>query len=370
MKAFYSIAFVLVVGMCICVFRGTEAKPSAPRVTPSAVLIEAQLRKFPADADCNSPAHWDGDTFYLFNSVGHPTRSQGTGIARFDKSSAIKYHNVINGERWIEATFKDDDGSLYGWYHNEPHGVCRPDMSALSLTAPRIGAVRSEDNGATWQDLGIILEAPINQLHCDTLNRYFAGGNGDFSVILDAKREYLYFLISTYGGFPEQGVSVARMSYADRNAPVGKVWKWHRSHWKEPGIGGHITPIFPAQTDWHRSDANAFWGPSIHWNSYLEQYVVLLNRAKDGHWSQEGIYVSFNPDLSRPEDWSSPQKILDGGNWYPQVIGTRTEQRETDKAAGRMARFFMKGASRWMILFLKPGEDSLNIPLATEHRRI
>lgn len=54
-----------------------------------------------------------------------------------------------------------------------------------------------------------------------------------------------------------------------------------------------MTPIFPARIDWHRADADAFWSPSIHWNSHLRQYVVLLNRARDKDWTQEGVYVTF-----------------------------------------------------------------------------
>lgn len=368
MKSLYGIVFALIVGACTFVFMGADARLGAtPSNLPRAVLYEAPLLKFPGKTDCNSPAHWDGDTFYLFNSIVHPARSQGKNIRSLSESSSIKFGNAANGGRWIEATFKDDDGILYGWYHNEPDGVCRPDMSALTLTAPRIGAVKSNDNGATWQDLGIILEMPANQLHCTTANHYFAGGNGDFSVILDGKREYFYFLVSAYGDLREQGVAVARMLYADRNAPVGKVWKWHQDEWGEPGIGGHLTPTFPVTTDWHRPDADAFWGPSVHWNSYLGQYVMLLNRAKDKDWSQEGVYVSFNRDLSQPDGWSPPTKILDGGSWYPQVIGTSSAKHETDKTAGRMARFFMSGQSRSIILFLKPWESEPDFTFAAEH---
>jgi len=71
--------------------------------------------------------------------------------------------------------------------------------------------------------------------------------------------------------------------------------------------------------------------------------------------------VTFNDDLSDPEGWTPPGKIFDGGRWYPQVIGVDASRRETDKLAGRVARFFMRGAnnrggSRWEILFLRPGE--------------
>ena len=274
-----------------------------------------------------------------------------------------EYDSQANGGRWIECTWKADNGVLYGWYHLEPRGVCaggQTNSPQANLTAPQIGAVSSTNNGATWHDLGMVLETPA-ALRCDTKNFYFAGGNGDFSVMLDARKEFLYFFISTYaGGVAEQGVAVARMRWSDRDRPVGKVWQWHDGQWTEPGLGGHVTPIFPARTDWHRADADAFWGPSIHWNRHLRQYVILLNRTKDSNWTQEGIYVTFNRDLANPTGWSAPEKILDGpgrDRWYPQVIGLDKAKRETDKLAGRVARLFVRGQSRWEILFLKPGEQ-------------
>lgn len=340
-------------------------------VGPAAVLREVPLIRMPGvpkpDApqggavDCNSPCHWDGDTMYIFSSEGHPFRSSGPDLMHLNpESERSTYDNEkdYNGGRWIEATHKAEDGKLYGWYHREPGGVC----PGKPLTAPEIGAVVSTDNGMNWRDLGIILKAPDDSLFCDTPNKYFAGGNGDFSVILDQQKEYLYFLISTYHKDPkEQGVAIARMRYADRDAPVGKVFKWHRGQWKEPGLGGRVTPIFGPTIDWHKPRANVFWGPSIHWNTHLERYVMLLNLARDKDWTQEGIYVSINRDIVNPEGWSKPEKILDAGRleaskWYPQVIGTNAAGRETDKLAGRVARLFVAGRSKWEIIFLKPGE--------------
>lgn len=329
---------------------------------PGAAGIEVQLRdafpmQFPAPTDCNSPAHWDRETFYLFNSAGHPSRSSGADLFGLGGAAPVKYNNTVDGGRWIEATHRDKNGTLYGWYHNEPTaGFSQNKDNQARLTAPRIGALKSADNGATWEDLGIVLEAPADSQNQETENFYFAGGNGDFSVLPDPAGRYVYFFFSTYNkNIAEQGVSVARMRYADRDRPVGKVWKWREGEWNEPGLGGHVTPIFKAAIDWHRKDADAFWGPSIHWNAYLKQYVILLNRAKDWKWSQEGIYITFNKDLSDPEGWTPPRKILDGGGWYPQVIGIDTRQNETDKLAGQTARFFMSGKSRWEIVFTKAG---------------
>lgn len=360
-------AMALMSAMVACM--GSDSTVSVVRGdgSPSVILREAPLVRFrgansphadhPGDTDCNSPAHWDGDTLYLFNSAGHPWRSAGPDIFHVGQSYLrAEYNNRVNGGRWIESTWKDNPGVLYGWYHNEPSGLC----PGTHLTAPRIGALRSEDNGAAWHDLGIVLEARPNTLRPDTKNYYFAGGNGDFSVIADSKKEYFYFFISTYAGdASEQGVAVARMRYADRDQPVGKVWKWHHGKWSEPGLGGRVTPIFAAAIDWHREDADAFWGPSVHWNTHLKRYVILLNRAKDANWTQEGVYVTFNRDLANPKGWTAPKKVLGGlkpNQWYPQVIGTDKAARETDKLAGRVARLFVRGESRWEIVFLMPNE--------------
>jgi hypothetical protein len=341
-----------------------EPKAESRPLVPSASLKEAPLVKFPATVDCNSPAHWDGETLYLFNSAPVPWRSFGRNVFELANAAVARYNNKANGGRWIEATYKDDDGTLYGWYHNEPHPVC---PKKESLTAPRIGAVLSRDNGANWQDLGFVLEAPADSLFCETQNHYFAGGNGDFCVVLDAQKQHFYLFISTYHrNVSEQGVAVARVAYADRRSPAGKAWKWYQGKWSQPGIGGHVTPTFPVATDWNHQGADAFWGASVHWNTHLNQYVMLLNRAIDKDWKQEGVYLSFNAQLENPIGWSKPTKILDrekivsvpemGHGWYPQVIGADTGGRETDKLAGRVARLFVHGKSVWEIVFAKPSE--------------
>ncbi len=309
-------------------------------------LHPVSLLRLPGTVDCNSPAHWVGETLYVFTSVGHPYLSRGEDLFSLGETQPCRFNNEVRGGRWIESTWVAEDGSLYGWYHLEPYGIC----PGTNLTAPQIGAVRSFDNGATWEDLGIVLKAPEDSTDCSAQNGYFAGGQGDFCVMLDHKAEWLYFFFGNYGGEPqEQGVCVAKMLWIERDNPMGKVWKWHQGKWNEPGIMGKTTPIFPVTTAWQREDCEAFWGPSIHYNTYLDCYVMLLNRAKGQGWKQEGIYISFNEELSNPLGWSEPQKIYDGGQWYPQVIGLG--RKETDKLAGEIARFFMGGISQWEIVF-------------------
>jgi len=114
------------------------------------------------------------------------------------------------------------------------------------------------------------------------------------------------------------------------------------------------TPLFAIVDGWHDegTTTDAFWGPSVHWNSYLQMYVMLLNRAKDTKYNQEGIYVSFSPRLDDPRLWSWPLKVLNGGSWYPQVVGL-DDASGTDKVAGEWARFFMTGSSQYLIHFTR-----------------
>jgi hypothetical protein len=214
--------------------------------------------------------------------------------------------------------------------------------------------------------LGIILEAPRNSYDCATNNRYFVGGVGDLSVQLDPESRDLYIFYSEYlRGQQQQGVGVARLAWADRDDPVGKLMVWRTRTWipasramlSETGMTlWYLSafPIFPTSEPFHDDNAvvDAFWGPSVHWNTYLEQYVMLLNRAQDENFRQGGIYVSFAPRLDDPRLWSPPQKILNGGKWYPQVIGLEGGV-GTDKVAGEVARFFMAGGSDYLIHFIR-----------------
>jgi hypothetical protein len=97
---------------------------------------------------------------------------------------------------------------------------------------------------------------------------------------------------------------------------------------------------------------DVFWGPAVHWNTHLNQYVMLLNRASSYEWKQEGIYISYNPRIDDPRGWTEPVKLLDGGRWYPQVIGLDSVT-GTDKEAGEVARFYMSGTSDYIIRFVR-----------------
>ncbi len=323
---------------------------AVPSLFPQTVQLRpAHLVEMPAQVDSNSPVYWYNGEFRILNSNGTPVVTGGRDQFYTHWSKHVDTNVDTHRPMWIEAAWLDEDGTLYAWYHHEPAPVC----TNVNLTAPKIGALISYDGGKSFLDLGPVLTSgdPVN---CNSKNGFFASGHGDFSVILDREKEYFYFYFSSYGGSESgQGVGVARMAFEDRMSPVGAVWKYYRGEWEEPGIGGRLTPALPVARGWQHADTNAFWGPSLHWNTYLESYVMLLNyTCCRPLWPQAGIYVSFNVDVSKPNGWSTPRRIMaKPPSYYPQILGVN--EGETDTVAGQLTRFFIQGRSFWELVFSK-----------------
>ncbi len=318
-------------------------------------LIETTDLSLPSAADCNSPCWWSQNGLNILTSTGHPVLSSGPDVEHLVRHGDITFTAWRDGGRWIESVHQEPNGWLLGWYHNEPaHYI--PDEYQVGrqfrLTAPFIGAVVSYDNGLSWDDLGLVLTGGAETLNLAEHNYWFAGGNGDFSVILDRAGEYFYFLFGTYyRDIDQQGISLARMRYEDRFGPVGKVEKWFEGGWQEKGLNGKVTPVVPVRSGWYSPQPDTFWGPSVHWNDPLQQYVILMNHAIDPAWKQEAIYISLCEDIADPHSWSAPERLLETGGWYPQVIGSDPNWRETDREAGARARLFIHGVSQYELRF-------------------
>jgi hypothetical protein len=338
-----------------------------PRV-PTARISDASRLALPGEIDSSNPLVWDlvdgsPRLFVLTSWGGVPIHSAGPSLDRLQRGAPAVFNPHPGDGVWMEAIVPDAAGTWYGFYHHErPARPCGRDDRQL----PNIGAARSVDRGRTWDDLGIILDAPANSHVCESSNRFVFGGVGDVTAALDADGQNLYLYYSQYmRDAATQGVAVARLAWADRDAPIGKLSIWNAGAWlpvaraSEAGDGDVDSWVYPAGTPlvaatrpFHDASpaADVFWGASIHWNTYLEQYVMLLNRAKDDQFNNEGIYVSFATTVDDPNRWSAPKKIMNGGGWYPQAIGVEAGS-GTDKLAGRRARFFLTGRSEHMIEF-------------------
>lgn len=361
--------FVMVLGAmgaALVLLSGGVAAQTRPAAAPRVELRTAPILKLTGEVDSNSPAIWErvrgrNLLFVMTSTSGRPSVAVGPQLGGLGAARPAAIDPHPGGGVWMEAIVKDVNGTWYGYYHQENVAT----MCGSQRVIPRIGAARSRDAGMTWEPLGTILEAPPGTHDCVTFNEYFVGGVGDLSVQLDPESRDLYIFYSLYlRSARQQGVGVARLAWADRDAPVGKVTVWRTRAWVPASVMTRpdeslriiypaAMPIFPTTQSWHDGDwaVDAFWGPSVHWNTHLQLYVMLLNRAQDEAFRQEGIYVSYAPRLDDPALWSAPVKILSGGTWYPQVIGL--EQDGTDKMAGEHARFFMMGSSNHFIRFIR-----------------
>lgn len=360
----------LVLAAAFCVSGGAVARAQVVRHPPRVAISPAPRQQLVLSGDpvvdSNSPVIWDlvdgQPTLFVMTSFdGRANVSAGRGVGAVVMGEGATWDHWPLGGAWMEAVVKADDGTWYGYYHNEvaPSACARP----AGKVQPQIGAARSTDQGRTWTNLGIILAAPA-AVDCDTTNQYFTGGVGDFSVMLSPDRAQLYVLYSQYApSLGSQGVAVARMAWADRDAPEGKLDVWNGGGWSPVQAvrddDGELVrwewpvgqPIFPTTDSWHDGDtANAFWGPSVHWNEHVGAYVMLLNRASTPAFGQEGIYVAFSPDLSNPARWTRPAKVLDGGQWYPQIVGLEPGT-GTDKEGGETVRLFVSGVSEYLMTF-------------------
>ena len=354
----------VVAGFSAALILGWQAlSAQAPR-TPSARLVPAPFIKFPGDVDSNSPLIWDlvdgaQQLFVITSWGGVPVRSSGPSVDQLEKGPPVAFATHPGHGVWMESILTDDVGNWYAYYHHErPADECGRHDRQL----PRIGSSRSSDHGRTWEDLGIVLDAPRGSAQCGSTNRFVLGGVGDVSAVLDENKQDVYLFFSQYsGGVERQGVSVARLAWSDRDAPAGKASIFSDGAWlpatrldAEPGDWSYPpgTPLVKATRPFHDGNqaADVYWGASVHWNTYLEQYVMLLNRAKDESFGTEGIYVSYAASLSDPHQWTSPHRLMIGGEWYPQVVGLEIGA-GTDRVAGRRARFFLTGKSNRMIEF-------------------
>ena len=343
---------LLVVVICAALLVTLRGQPDRP---PGVRLIRADRIVMPGAVDSNVPLAWellDGRwrLFALTSFGGMPARHEGPSLDQMQQAGPLTVTPHPGDGIWIESIVPDDSGTWYGYYHHERPAVA---CGRTDRFLPRLGALRSTDHGATWEHLGFILDAPADTAACASMNRFVLGGVGDLSAVLDRTQTTLFLYFSQYfRNAAEQGIAVARLAWADRDEPVGRLTVWRNGAWLPVPAAG--TPLVTPSRPWHdgQTASDVFWGPAIHWNRYLERYVMLMNRTANDEFRNEGIYVSYAARLDDPRHWSAPRKILHGGGWYPQVAGLEPAT-GTDREAGRRARLLITGRSDYFIEFEK-----------------
>ncbi len=299
--------------------------------------------------DGNSPLRIRNGAATVFFSAyeprGHSLRRVGGADLRFE---APPLPVIILDDpdpaagKWIEATWQAPGGPLIGWCHVEEPAPGR------RLMLPRIDWMTSDDDGLVWRWRGTVRRQARDLADPGWKNGFFAGGAGDLCVAPGRDGRWLYLYFSSYHHREEaQGVSVLRLA-ADRLDGVPDLWT--SAGWV-PDPNRLPRPLWPVERGFRHANPDSFWGPAVHYNRPLDAWVMLLNRTAGGRgdFRQEGIYASFNRHIDDPAGWTPPLRIVAGGAWYPQAIGT--DEGCGDSEVGANCRFFMAGFSAWRIRF-------------------
>jgi hypothetical protein len=395
-------------------------------------LIASEKFLFNSFVDCNMAEVWIGDTLRIFpgkygedpvwgysHELEYADGKNADEVFRrapeefTDPAMPSNVHPTqqgLHGAVWFETVYQDardaSGRTLYAIYHNENYPQTLPYDSATgkgyidhnwpvglrgdtsTAAVCRIGVMKSIDGGRRWDNRGIFIEdlQPRMILRPHNTSNTFAGGVGDPSAV--AAGDYLYLFYGEYG-YPGvydsasydptlewngQCISVARIAIADLDNPEGRARRWDGQGFNAPydGIGRPVQSLqIPREKGGGPAsapDARFHWGPSVSWNSYLNEWVMLMGRVEGASWKGGQVYISFNKnsDLGEGDNsqqWSKPELLIDRPGhtiWYPSLQPMNTEEdvanRRTCLNLGREARLFFKdqweGKSEYLSEFI------------------
>ncbi len=176
-----------------------------------------------------------------------------------------------------------------------------------------LGLAKSTDEGATWQDLGLIISGP------QPYNSQGALDIGDGNLVVAADRttlqEYFYIYFPEHcwinsttvcSGFTY--LSVARAPYEElltaafpgNLTTVPSLFrKYYDGQWDQPGMGGKSSELFPAVTGETDGD------PQVVWSAYRNRFVAIMDNSQyiaygestDGlQWPPMQVILGTNPE--------------------------------------------------------------------------
>jgi hypothetical protein len=218
-----------------------------------------------------------------------PNGVRGTSIAGWIPCRGGEAMN--NGGVWIMSVYRLKGSRLVAFVHFEarPNGCPGPTMKSL-------GVMYSDNDGDTWS-------RPVQVISDNSwLQDPMWGGVGDGAVLRDYFNKRWIFIFH-HGG----GLSGAASNDLEGGPGTWKVWDGR----------GFILPALPSTRSQRRllpglnvDGAN----PHIHWNTFLQQYVLFYHSWANGIYaavSDDGINWKGLRQVIRPNQYGRPRP------WYP-----------------------------------------------------
>ncbi|MCX6632074.1 MAG: hypothetical protein NTW28_31070, partial [Candidatus Solibacter sp.] len=72
--------------------------------------------------DGNSPSVWVDGTLHVYTSTGDPLAMTGSDLFDLHQSASPVVTPREHYPIWIESVWRDEDETIYAWYHHEPGG--------------------------------------------------------------------------------------------------------------------------------------------------------------------------------------------------------------------------------------------------------
>ena len=195
-----------------------------------------------------------------------------------------------------------DSGLLLMFYHAERHFG----GNGLIFHAA-IGLAASQDDGITFQNLGIILEtnaAPDKNAPCcaDMGGATYTIKDGQFLIYFRDRLEDSSSIELAVATAPVKDVIEAA-----KNGTVSLWFKYYKDG-QEPGISGLSSALEVGNppTDWFSVSYNTFINRyvmtiSTHVRSDIKNYQLYLTTSEDGYqWSPRVLLLEYNGELTYP----------------------------------------------------------------------
>ncbi len=243
----------------------------------------------------------------LDHPLGQPLGDPNPPVSEFllpiSKNLPATFDYVGGGPVYRVPDGEPGAGNLLLVYHAE-----RPATPFWSW----LGLAKSEDEGASWQDLGLIIGLPYNAKSALDI------GDSTLVVTTDPATRQKYFYV--YFGTDTTYLSVARASYdallqaafaegedATIFPATGQFSKYFQGQWNQPGLNGKSSELFPAVTGETDGD------PEIYWSAYRNRFIAIMDN---------GQYIAYGESVDGL-NWPAMQVVF-GKNPQTAVYGYAT----------------------------------------------